>query len=105
MRALQYEGTAADIAQGFREQGNEMAKAKRWKDGREYYSKGIAALTHKERLPGSEDSGYRNQTESDVEAEIREGREVEEACYTNRALCNLGLSMYAVSYYRRSKLD
>ncbi|MCJ1228762.1 hypothetical protein MMC12_005425 [Toensbergia leucococca] len=83
MRALLYEGTRAEIAQGFRERGNEMAKAKKWADGKELYSKGLAAL-------GVE----RKEGEANGEAEDRKEVEIEEACYINRALCNLELKNY-----------
>ena len=82
IRALMYEGTRAEIAEGFREQGNEMAKAKKWSDGKEQYSKGILALRveRKEGDPVGEEEDKRETT-------------VLEACYVNRALCNLELSM------------
>ncbi|KAL8765129.1 MAG: hypothetical protein Q9194_006675, partial [Teloschistes cf. exilis] len=43
-KALQYEGTRAEIALGFKERGNEMVAEKRWGDAKEFYTKGIAAL-------------------------------------------------------------
>ena len=60
-----------------------MAKAKKWADGKELYSKGLAAL-------GVE----RKEGEANGEAEDRKEVEIEEACYINRALCNLELSMF-----------
>ncbi|EHA18354.1 hypothetical protein ASPNIDRAFT_141445, partial [Aspergillus niger ATCC 1015] len=48
IRALQNEGTRGDVAQNFREQGNEAAREKRWVDAKEHYSKGIAVLLAKE---------------------------------------------------------
>ncbi|KAL2003733.1 hypothetical protein VTN02DRAFT_2498 [Thermoascus thermophilus] len=85
IRAMQNEGTRGEVAQNFREQGNESAKAKHWKDAKEFYSKGIAVLTAKE-----------DQWEKpeDVAKEQKLLREVEEACYINRALCNLELKNY-----------
>jgi len=85
IRALQNEGTRAEVAQNFREQGNESAKAKMWKDAKEFYTKGIAVLTAKE---------DKWDKPEDVEKEKRLHREVEEACYINRALCNLELSTH-----------
>lgn len=85
IRALQYEGTKAEIARNFKEQGNEMVKEKRWSDAKEFYTKGIAVLT--DNTPHKYDRG------EDVEAEMREERELEESIYANRALCNLELSM------------
>ena len=87
IRALMYEGTRVEIAEGFREQGNEMAKAKKWSDGKEQYSKGILALRveRKEGDPVGEEEDKRERT-------------VLEACYVNRALCNLELSMLQYCY-------
>ncbi|KAL8994482.1 MAG: hypothetical protein Q9188_007053, partial [Gyalolechia gomerana] len=84
LRALQYEGTRAEIALGFKERGNEMVAEKRWKDAKEFYTKGILAL----KAPMDTDT---NATEDDEEAEILKEKQVEEACYVNRSLCNLEL--------------
>ena len=84
IRALQYEGTRAEIAQNFREQGNEMTRAKRWRDGREFYTKALEAL-RTESLDREADS---NGSEEEKE------RSIEEACYSNRALCNLSLRTF-----------
>lgn len=85
IRALQYEGTRAEVAQGFRESGNECARGKAWKDAKEFYTKALAALR-----------AERNEQESglvlDEEEEGKKEREIKEACYINRALCNLELS-------------
>ncbi|RAL03894.1 HSP70/90 family co-chaperone CNS1 [Aspergillus ibericus CBS 121593] len=82
IRALQNEGTRGEVAQNFREQGNEAAREKRWIDAKEHYSKGIAVLVAKE------DKWDKPEDEKE-EAKLR--REAEEACYINRALCNLEL--------------
>jgi hypothetical protein len=84
IRALQYEGTKVEIAQGFKEQGNEMAKARMWSDAKEFYTKGIAVLTDK-----TKDKWERSE---DVELEAKKERELQEQTYTNRALCHLELS-------------
>lgn len=81
LRALQYEGTPAEVALGFKERGNEMVAEKRWKDAKEFYTKGILAL----RAPPKEGAP------PDDEVEKAKERRVEEACYINRALCNLEL--------------
>ncbi len=95
LRALQYEGTPAEIAQGFKEQGNEVVKLKRWKDGKEFYTKGLAVLAQrkKARLLESSNEVGENPPVAEDEAEIRKQRELEEACFVNRALCNLELSI------------
>lgn len=93
LRALQYEGTPAEIAQGFKEQGNEVVKMKRWKDGKEYYTKGLAVLAQRKKvrsLRSPEETGEKPAIAED-EAEIRKQKELEEVCYVNRALCNLEL--------------
>lgn len=94
LRALQYEGTPTEIAQGFKEQGNEVVKMKRWKDGKEYYTKGLAVLVQqkKKRVSEASQKVYEPAT-PEKEAEIRKEKELEEVCYVNRALCNLELSM------------
>ena len=94
LRALQYEGTAAEIAQGFKEQGNEVVKMKRWVDGKEFYTKGLAVLAQRKKvrsLESSDEAGDKPSfTEDDTE--LRKQKEIEEACFVNRALCNLELS-------------
>lgn len=94
MRGLQYEGTPAEIAQGFKEQGNEMTRAKRWKDGKEFYTKGIMVLVQQKKSRSEaphESTATHSRAEHDEE--LGKQREIEEACYGNRALCNLELSM------------
>ena len=93
MQALQYEGTRAEIASGFRESGNEMAKAKKWTDGKEFYTKALAAL-----------KAEKNESEAD---ETDRERDLEIACLINRALCNLELSTippYGENSFSRSSL-
>ncbi|KAL4749010.1 hypothetical protein BDW72DRAFT_179106 [Aspergillus terricola var. indicus] len=85
LRALQNEGTRGDVAQNFREQGNEAAREKRWIDAKEYYTKGIAVLRSKEQKWDKPE---------DEKEEERLLREVEEASYINRALCHLELKNY-----------
>jgi hypothetical protein len=85
IRALQYEGTKAQIAQSFKEQGNEMVKAKMWRDAKEFYTKGVAVLTAK----GADDKWEKGE---DPELEAKKEKQLEEQIYVNRALCNLELS-------------
>ncbi|KAL9047576.1 MAG: hypothetical protein Q9206_006648, partial [Seirophora lacunosa] len=89
LRALQYEGTRREIALGFKERGNEMVAEKRWKDAKEFYTKGILTL----KAPQKEVVGDKSAS-ADEEAEEAEEKKVEEACYINRALCNLELQNY-----------
>ncbi|KAL8936850.1 MAG: hypothetical protein Q9216_004717, partial [Gyalolechia sp. 2 TL-2023] len=87
LRALQYEGTRAEIAQGFKERGNEMVAGKRWKDAKEFYTKGILAL----KAAKDTDTQSAGEDEEEEEADRLKEKQVEEACYLNRSLCNLEL--------------
>jgi hypothetical protein len=87
LKALVYEGTRAEIAQNFREQGNDLAKVKRWSDAKEYYNKAIAAL----KAPPTKEQLEEEAGKEDEEKKKR--RQLDELCYVNRALCNLELSM------------
>ena len=90
IRALQYEGTPAENALSFKEQGNEMVKERRWSDGKEFYTKAIVVLAQK---VGEQQGGDQSGAE-DMPTEREEERNIEEACYVNRALCNLELKNY-----------
>ncbi|KAM3414408.1 hypothetical protein BST61_g11046 [Cercospora zeina] len=118
IKALAYEGTKAEVAANFREQGNEAARAKNWRDAREFYSKAIASVQGKVKLvegpekeldlPSTSTERMIDVTELDdataakkgtgevldEEAEWAQEREIEEACFANRALCNLELKNY-----------
>lgn len=84
IQAMQNEGTRGDVAQNFREQGNEAAKEKRWVDAKEFYSKAIAVVQAKD------DKWDRPENPNGEQALLRQ---VEEASFINRGLCNLELSM------------
>ncbi|KAL9618199.1 MAG: hypothetical protein Q9204_008425, partial [Flavoplaca sp. TL-2023a] len=102
LRALQYEGTRAEIALGFKERGNEMVGEKKWSDAREFYTKGIAALKKHPEMQvqsnGDDGDGADREGKGEEEEEEKEKeRKIEEACYVNRALCNLEMSMTPAS--------
>lgn len=102
LKALAYEGTRAENAASFREQGNENARLKRWKDAREFYDRALGALKlpqktadPKEREEDPEhDLAGKDFVELDEEEEARKEKEHEEASLVNRALCNLELKNY-----------
>lgn len=98
IRALQYEGSKAEVALGFKENGNEMVKLKRWKDGKEFYTQALGALhgAIQETQPdlSAEASTIEALSESDKVAETLHEKQTEEACYINRALCNLELRTF-----------
>lgn len=85
IRALQYEGTKSDIAQGFKNQGNEMVAEKSWIDAKEFYTKGLAVLNDK--------SDEKWEKPEDLEADAKLVLQLKEQVYANRALANLELSM------------
>lgn len=88
LRALQYDGTPAENAQSFKEQGNELVQVKKWSDAKEFYSKGIAVLSKK--------IGQKRESQDDGVASVERAKELrlEETCYVNRALCSLELRNY-----------
>ena len=93
LKALAYEGTRAEVAENFRHQGNDLARGKRWSDAKEFYDKAIAALKVPRRPQDAEDHANIEVVEIDEETEQKKERDIEEACYVNRALCNLEKSM------------
>ncbi|KAF2012345.1 TPR repeat protein-like protein [Aaosphaeria arxii CBS 175.79] len=94
LKALAYEGTKAEVAENFRQQGNECARAKQWTDAKEFYDKAIAALKAPPQEPDPEDEPQIYEIEVDEEEEAKKEKQIEEACYVNRALCNLEKKNY-----------
>ena len=95
LKALAYEGTRAEIAQNFREQGTELVRSeKRYREAREYYTKALEALKAPPMPPDPEQGPA--VIEIDEEAEDRKERSIEEVCLVNRALCNLEMSISAL---------
>lgn len=88
LRALQYDGTPAENAQSFKEQGNELVQLKKWSDAKEFYAKGIAVLSRE--IGEKQENHSENNASEEREKELR----LEETCYVNRALCNLELRNY-----------
>src|SRR5690242_1617264 len=100
MKALAYEGTRYEVAENFRQQGNDCARAKQWNDAKEFYDKAIAALKGPQRKPDPDadaEGGKVIEVELDEEEEVKKEKVVEEACYVNRALCNLEKSKLPTS--------
>lgn len=73
LKALAYEGEPNEIALNFKNQGNDMFRAKRYKDAVEFYTKAL-----------------------DIKAGVAE---IDIACYTNRAACNLELSKFSLLFF------
>ena len=95
LRALAYEGTRADVARNFREQGNEHARLRRWADAKEFYDRAIVAL-------GAPREDEEWAEISDERAELESERALAEACHVNRALCNLEKGMSSPSPLART---
>ncbi|KAK7614716.1 tetratricopeptide repeat domain-containing protein [Phyllosticta paracitricarpa] len=99
LKALAYEGTKAECAGNFREQGNECARAKHWHDARDFYNQAIGVLHGPDRPVQNEEEGdpdmdLAEDQELDPEEEAKKERAIEEACLVNRALCNLEMKNY-----------
>ncbi|KAK0248542.1 hypothetical protein B0A54_11222 [Friedmanniomyces endolithicus] len=90
IKALVYEGTRAEVADNFRVQGNDCVKTKQWREARDSYTKALAALKGPQQAPPAD----AEIVEIDEEAEEKQERTLEEACYANRALCNLEMKNY-----------
>lgn len=107
LRALAHEGTRTEVAAGFREQGNELARLRRWADARSCYDQALAALkatptaAHQADDGGEENDEGSEASDADgdvvmhaadaAEDEEATARRLAEACHLNRALCNLEL--------------
>ena len=77
IKALAYEGTRAEIAQNFREQGTELIRTeKRYAEAREYYSKAIAAL----RAPPPELDPEQGPSVIEIDEEAEERKELFRGC-------------------------
>ncbi|KAI4914939.1 hypothetical protein J4E90_004976 [Alternaria incomplexa] len=95
LKAMAYEGTRAEIAENFRQQGNECARAKQWTDAKEFYDKAIAALKGPQTNPDPDAEGPDViPVELDEKEEAEKERAIAEAVYVNRALCNLEKKNY-----------
>ncbi|CAI9629668.1 unnamed protein product [Alternaria burnsii] len=95
LKAMAYEGTRAEIAENFRQQGNECARAKQWTDAKEFYDKAIAALKGPQTNPDPDAEGPDViPVELDEKEEAEKERVIGEAVYVNRALCNLEKKNY-----------
>ena len=97
LKALAYEGTRAEVAENFRQQGNECARAKQWTDAKEFYDKAIAALKAPKKEQDPEEGPEIidvTDVELNEEEEAKKEKATEEACYVNRALCNLEKKNY-----------
>lgn len=95
LKALAYEGTKAEVAGNFREQGNECARAKQWVDAREFYDKALGVLKGESKELNENPDIDLAEGQQDPEEEARKERQIEEASLVNKALCNLELSTSA----------
>jgi hypothetical protein len=99
LKALAYEGTRAEIAENFRQQGNDCARTKQWTDAKEFYDKALAALKGPQNNPDPDAEGPEViEVELDEVEEAKKEKAIEEACHVNRALCNLEKSESPMCY-------
>ncbi len=91
LKALAYEGTALEVASGFKERGNESFKEKRWKDAKEFYSKAVNILLIEVRK--RQKMSPKEEQDLDRE-EVKKEIAVLEASLVNRAACHLELKNY-----------
>ncbi|KAH8804653.1 hypothetical protein F5884DRAFT_796784 [Xylogone sp. PMI_703] len=111
IRALAYEGTPAEVAAGFKERGNECFAEKKWKDAKEFYTKGIQVLLLevRKRQRGETKPQPSTSTENNTPApagsreneppsmdpkEIQNEISILETTLVNRAACHLSLQNY-----------
>ncbi|KAK5124354.1 hypothetical protein LTR85_001571 [Meristemomyces frigidus] len=80
LRALAYEGTRAEIAGNFRNQGNDCVKQTQYTDAREFYTKALQALKGPAQPQDHDEGPSEVQViEIDEEAEEKKERVIEEA--------------------------
>ncbi|KAG9247819.1 hypothetical protein BJ878DRAFT_135522 [Calycina marina] len=102
LQALAYEGTALEVAQGFKERGNETFVVKSYKDAKEFYTQGINVILlevrKRQQIRQQKTSGKEKckQSEDDKSGknDIKEQIKILEASLLNRAACNLELQNY-----------
>ncbi|KAH7312862.1 hypothetical protein BKA65DRAFT_147917 [Rhexocercosporidium sp. MPI-PUGE-AT-0058] len=101
LKALAYEGTPAEVAQGFKERGNESFVEKSWRDAKEFYEKGINVLLVEvrkrqaaEKIQSKMKGKGKVDGEEVDEEEVKKEIKILEACLVNRAACHLELKNY-----------
>lgn len=87
MKALAYDGSRVEVAENFREQGNDCARAKQWQDAKEFYGKAIQSMKAPQKM--KDDAPGEVEYQVDEETDAKKERVIEEASYVNRALCHL----------------
>lgn len=87
LRALAYEGSPFEVAENFKEQGNDLYAVKKWADAKEYYGKGIDVLEGEQRKRRNTKTVVQP-TEIDV-SEAQKELKLLETLYVNRAACQL----------------
>jgi len=88
-KALAYEGTPAEVAQNFRERGNECFKERQWADAKEFYTKGIQVLQEEQRKRATDTRSSHIKSSEEQEELL-----VLETSFVNRAACHLALQNY-----------
>ena len=93
IKALIYEGSRGEVASNFRESGNEEARSKKWRDAKELYTKGLAAL-----------KAPRNTEDPTGQEEDQKEASTKEVLLVNRALCHLELRTCSLAHYSNDRV-
>lgn len=87
LKSITYEGEPHEIAENFKNQGNDCYKQKNYKDAIEYYTQAIA-------VDASSSSNKKIDDLTEKEKELELLKPIKVACYSNRAACNLEVKNY-----------
>lgn len=90
LRAMNYEGNPTDMITNFKNQGNDMFKAKNYKDARTFYQRGLDIDA--ENYNPEEDTVEAD--ENDKPFDINEFNLIKAVVYSNKAACELSLKNY-----------
>ncbi len=90
IKALMLEGCRSENAEDFRDQGNEAARARGWKEAKDFYTKALTTL----RAPRKPEELHEFKGEGGKAREAEEDAkelDLRVKCLVNRALCHLEL--------------
>lgn len=90
LKAMNYEGNPTDMITNFKNQGNDMFKAKNYKDARAFYQRGLDIDA--ESYNPDEDTVEANENEKPFD--INEFNLIKAVVYSNKAACELSLKNY-----------
>ena len=107
LKALAYEGSPVEVANNFREHGNECFRDRKWIDARQFYTDALSVLADDDRQQQQQQQQHHHHHSKDGRPHVPERedddrsteedrktkrRKLQEALLLNRAACNLELS-------------